>query len=233
MFKRMAVVMMMGLPLISHAAGSNDDPTLAMLKVDQLEVRDTGDENPRVWNAQAWIGRDLNKVWLKTEGEVLNGETEEAEVQLLYSHAISPFWDVQFGVRRDIKPEPERNWAALGFKGLAPYLFDVDASLFVADEGRAAVRFDVEYEYMFTQRLVLIPEMELNLYNKDDREHGIGSGLSDLTLGVRLAYEIRREFAPYIGYTWTGLYGDTADYADAAGGDTSTGAWVAGLKFWM
>lgn len=233
MLKRITLLLAMSISAAVHAAGGNDDPLLAMLKIDQLEIRDTGDEQPRTWKADAWVGKDLNKLWLKTEGEVVNGETEDAEVQLLYSHAVSPFWDFQIGARRDIKPEPARNWLALGFKGLAPYLFDVDTSLFIGDKGRAALRLDAEYEYMFTQRLVLIPGMEANLYSKDDAIRGIGKGLSDLTLGVRLAYEVRREFAPYIGYTWTGLYGDTADYAKAAGTDTSTGAWVAGIKAWF
>lgn len=233
MLKRLIPVLALSASASVYAAGGNDDPLLAMLKIDQLEVRDTGDEKPRAWKVDAWLGKDLNKLWFKTEGEVVNGETEDAEVQLLYSRAVSPFWDFQIGARRDLEPKPERNWLALGFSGLAPYLLDVDTSLFIGAKGKAALRLDAEYEYMLTQRLVLIPEIEANLYNRDDAERAIGKGLSDLTLGVRLAYEVRREFAPYVGYTWTGLYGDTADYARAAGADTSTGAWVAGIKAWF
>lgn len=217
----------------AFAAGMEDDPLLTMVKLDKLEVHETDDGNPWAWKADAWIGRDLHKLWLKTEGEYHDGETEEAELQLLYSRAITPFWDLQLGARRDFKPEPERDWLAIGVNGLAPYMFEVDAALFFGEDERMAARLDAEYEYMFTQRLVLIPEMEANLYSKADEELGIGSGLADLTLGLRLAYEVRREFAPYVGYTWTGLYGDTADYAEAAGGDSRSDAWVAGIKAWF
>jgi copper resistance protein B len=233
MKKRLLLPVLLCLWGNAFALDMEDDPIIGMAIIDKLEVQDTGDQNPKVWSADAWVGRDLNKLWLKTEGEVVNGETEEAQLQLLYSHAVAPFWDFQVGARRDFRPEPERNWLALGFKGLAPYLFDVDAAVFIGEEGRGAARLDAEYEYLFTQRLVLIPEVEANLYTKDDEELGIGKGLSDLTLGLRLAYQIRREFAPYVGYRWTSLYGDTADFAEAEGADTRTDAWVAGVKIWF
>jgi len=223
----------MGVTSTLFAAGMEDDPLLAMLKIDKLELHDNHDTTPWAWKADAWIGKDLNKVWLKTEGEVRDGETEEGEAQLLYSRAITPFWDLQLGMRHDFKPEPKRDWLALGVNGIAPYLFEVDAALFVGKQGRSAARLDTEYEYLFTQRLVLIPEMEANFYGKEDPALGIDRGLADLTLGLRLAYEIRREFAPYIGYTWTGLFGGTADYAEAAGNDNQSRAWVAGVKLWF
>lgn len=215
------------------AAGMDDDPLLSMVKIDKLEVHENKNGNPWALKADAWLGRDLNKLWIKAEGEYHDGETEEAELQLLYSRAITPFWDLQLGARRDFRPEPQRDWFALGINGLAPYLFEVDAALFFGEEQRFAARLDAEYEYLITQRLILIPELEANLYSKEDEELGIGRGLSDLTLGLRLAYVIRREFEPYVGYSWTGLYGDTADYAEAADEDTSSGAWVAGFKAWF
>lgn len=227
------LVLTLCLPAAVFAAGMEDDPLLTMVKIDKLEVQDTNDGNPVALKADAWLGKDLNKLWIKAEGDYNDGQTEEAELQLLYSRAITPFWDLQVGARHDYKPEPERDWLAIGINGLAPYMFEVDTVLFFGKDNRAAARLDAEYEYLFTQRLVLIPEMEANLYSKKDEALGIGSGLSDLTLGLRLAYEFRREFAPYVGYTWTGLYGDTADYAKSAGADTRSGAWVAGFKAWF
>lgn len=233
MIKRILLPLALCVATTAHAAGMEDDPLLAMLKLDKLEVHETDDGNPRAWKADAWVGRDLNKVWLKTEGEVVDGETEEGEVQLLYSRAITPFWDLQLGARHDFRPEPKRDWLAIGINGIAPYLFEVDAALFVGKEGRSAARLDAEYEYLFTQRLVLIPELEANLYGKEDEALGLGKGLADLTLGLRLGYEIRREFTPYIGYTWTGLYGGTADFAETAGAETQSRAWLAGFKAWF
>ena len=217
----------------TFAAGMEDDPLLAMLMLDQLEVRDTDAGNVTAWKADAWIGKDLRKLWLKSEGEYHDGETEEAELQLLYSQALSSFWNTQIGWRRDLRPKPTRDWLALGIKGLAPYMFDVDLALFIGEEERSAARIDAEYEYLFTQRLILSPEAEINLYSQHDPELEIGAGISDVTLGLRLRYEIRREFAPYVGVQWNGLYGNTADFAKAAGGDTSESMWVAGIRAWF
>ena len=216
-----------------RAGGMNDDPWLAMLVVDQFEMRTGSGDDPLAWEAEGWLGKDLHKLWLKTDGEYINGSVEEMDLQALYSRAISPFWDLQLGWRRDIRPSPDRDWLAFGFKGLAPYYFDVDAAVFLGDEGRTAARLQLEYEFMFTQRLILVPELELNFYGKDDPAVGIGSGLSDIEAGLRLRYEIRREFAPYIGVSWTNLYGRTADYAREEGEDAEDFRFVAGIRFWF
>lgn len=233
MKKRLLLPVLLGFSGASFAMGVDDDPLIGMFKIDQLEIRDTDAGNVTAWKADAWLGKDLHKLWFKTEGEYHDGETEEAELQLLYSKALSPYWDVQAGWRRDQRPKPTRDWLALGIMGLAPYLFETDLALFIGEEGRSAARLDAEYEYLFTQRLILTPEFEVNLYGKDDPELGIGAGISDVSLGLRLRYEIRREFAPYAGVHWTGLYGDTADYAKAADEDTSEAVWVAGIRAWF
>jgi copper resistance protein B len=220
-------------PGLLLAGGMNDDPLLTMLVVDQLEIRDTDGDNPLVWDAEGWVGKDLNKFWVKTEGEYIDNRVEEMELQLLYSRAIAPFWDLQFGWRRDIRPDPDRDWAAFGIKGLAPYFFDIDAALFLGSAGRTAVRLQAEYEVMLTQRLILTPEIELNLHGKNDPDTGVGSGFSDIEAGLRLRYEIRREFAPYVGVNWTRLYGNTADYAREEGEDTNDVQLVFGVRIWF
>ena len=202
-------------------------------KLAALELRDTDTGNVTAWKADAWAGHDLNKLWLKSEGEYHDDETEEAELQLLYSRGLTAFWDAQIGWRRDFRPQPQRDWAVFGIKGLAPYLFEVDLALFLGEQGRTAVRLDAEYEYLVTQRLILSPEAEINAYGKGDPEHGQGAGLADVSLGLRLRYEIRREFAPYVGVHWVGRYGDTADLARNAGGDTSELMGVAGIRAWF
>lgn len=220
------------LPTFTQAA-SKDDPVLAKVMIDQLEVRATDGPDPWVLDAQMWIGQDLNKLWLKTEVEQLDGHTEEAEVQALYSRAIATYWDLQVGWRHDIRPKPSRDWLAVGFEGLAPYWFEIDAAAFVGESGQLAARLEAEYEWMFTQRWVLSPEMEVNLHTKNDQQTGTGSGLSDLELGLRLRYEIRREFAPYIGVNWTKKFGNTADFARDEGEDSSDVQIVAGVRVWF
>jgi len=214
-------------------AAGGDDPLIGMLVIDQFEVRAGDGEDPFVWEAQGWLGKDLNKFWFKTDGEVADGETEGAEIQALYSRGVTPFWDAQIGWRRDIRPEPTRDWLVLGFQGLAPYQYEIDTALFIGKDSRVSARFEAEYEFLITQRWILTPNIELNVFTKDDPELRVGSGISDMELGLRLRYEIRREFAPYIGINFANFYGDTADYRKADGRDDSDFRIVAGIRSWF
>ena len=156
-------LLLLGLLVASSTAtaGAEDDPVLAKLMIDKLEWRAADGPNPWVWDADAWVGRDLNKLWIKTEGERADGHTESAYGELLYSRAVAPYWDLQLGWRHDFRPEPDRDWVAVGFKGLAPYWFEVDATLYAGGNGTVAGRLDAEYELMLSQRLILSPELEL------------------------------------------------------------------------
>lgn len=220
----------LSVPAYSH---EDDDPLLAWVMVDQLELRNTDGPDPTKLDAQAWIGHDLHKLWLKTEVDRHDGETESAEVQALLSRAIAPFWDIQAGIRHDSKPSPTRNWGVIGIQGLAPYYFETEATLFVGDSGRTAARFTAEYDLLFTQKLILAPTVELNLYGQNDPETGAGSGLSDVEAGLRLRYEIRREFAPYVGINWNKKFGNTAGFARANGEAVQDTQWVVGLRAWF
>jgi copper resistance protein B len=215
------------------AGAMEDDPVIGKLMIDQFETRITEGDNPLVLEAQAWIGKDLNKLWLKVDSEWVDKKNEELEVQALYSRAIDPYWDFQIGWRFDSKPSPSKNWFAIGFQGLAPYWYEVDSALFIGESGQLNLRLAAEYEWMFTQQLVLSPEVEANFYSKKDENHGIGSGLSDTQIGLRLRYEIKREFAPYIGVNWTQKYGKSADYARAEGEDSGDVQFVVGIRAWF
>ena len=225
-------ISIMLLPAVAWA-DAGDDPVLTKVMLDQLEVRDVGSDNANVWDGQGWIGKDLTKLWIKSEGERTSGKTDEAELQLLYSKAVAKYWDFQVGVRHDFRPSPGRSWAAIGFQGLAPYFFKIDTALFIGESGRTALRLEAEYELLFTQRLILTPEIEVNLYGQNDLDTGAGSGLSDLEAGLRLRYEIRREFAPYIGVNWLRLFGNTAEFARAAGESTSEAQFTVGIHAWF
>ena len=238
MFKRVFLLSILSISLLLSyvspvLADGKDDPLLTKVLIDQFEKRNTDGSDPWVLDGQAWIGKDLQKLWIKAEVEKVNSETEEAELQALYSHAIAPYWDVQFGLRQDFQPSPSRSWAVFGIQGLAPYFFEVDTALFIGESGRTALRLEAEYELLFTQRLILTPEIEVNFYGKNDKGLGIGSGLSDVEAGLRLRYEIRREFAPYIGVNWNKSFGNTADFARDEGQDTDDLQWVIGLRAWF
>ncbi|NQZ50890.1 MAG: copper resistance protein B [Moritella sp.] len=213
-------------------AGAKDDPLLFMLNIDKFEVRD-GDDDSYALEADAWLGYDLNKLRLKVEVERVKGTNENAELQLLYSRAIAPFWDLQLGVRHDIDPQPEQSWAVLGVQGISPYFFDIDAALFIGKSGRSAFRFEAEYEQMLTQRLVLIPEIELNFHGQTDLSRNIGSGLASSELSLRLVYQVRREFSPYVGVTWEAKHGRSKRIAESNGEETDNVQFVVGFQAWF
>jgi len=199
---------------------------------DRLEYQE--DSESTVYDVQAWYGTTYDRLVIKAEGDVADGTLEESSTELLWGHALNAYFDTQFGVRLDqFNDGKDRQWLAFGVQGLAPYWFEVDVTAYVSDDGRTALSAEAEYELLLTQKLILQPRAELNLYGKDDAENGLGSGLSDLAVGLRLRYEFSRQFAPYIGVEWTDTYGDTADYRRAAGQDTSGTQFVAGLRFWF
>lgn len=217
---------------MAEMMGMDDAESYGLMLFDQLEWRDTGEGDALAWDGRAFYGNDYDKALLKTEGERLDNEYE-GSAELLWEHVISRWWSLQAGVAHDFGEGPSRTWAAFGVQGLAPYWFEVEALMYVGEEGRTAASFSAEYEMFLTQRLVLQPKFELDLYGKDDVANGIGSGLSDAELGLRLRYEIRREFAPYVGVLWSRKFGETSDLARDHGGDAEEVQFVAGLRTWF
>jgi copper resistance protein B len=201
--------------------------------LDRIEWRDASGGSLLDWDGSAWYGGDYNKLWFKSEGERRNGTTEDVRNELLWDRVFSRWWSVQAGIRQDSGEGPSRTWAAFGVQGLAHYFFQVEATAYVGDGGRTSARVSGEYDMLITQRLILQPEAEINLYGKDDPERGIGSGVSDLEVALRLRYEIRREFAPYVGLVWSRRFGRSADLARTAGDDPNDLQLLAGLRAWF
>ena len=209
-----------------------DQKPFSYVLLDRFEYRAQKGADARVWDAQAWFGGDWNKLWLKSEGKnSVGGGTEDADIQALYARRISPFWYLQGGIRQEARPTPSRNQAVLAIQGLAPYWFDVQASAFIGS-GNVSGRLEADYDQLLTQRLVLQPRIETNFSGSSEPMRGIGKGLNDVELGLRLRYEIKREFAPYVGVTWTRKLGETADFARAQGRDVRETALVVGLRIW-
>ncbi|MGH8031963.1 MAG: copper resistance protein B [Luteimonas sp.] len=211
----------------------HDDGVLGSVLIDQLETFDGDHDSGLAIDAQAWIGTDLDKLWLKLDGERSHGHLGATRAEALWNRAVSIYWNVQAGVRHDFGDGPGRNWAAIGVQGLAPYWFDVEATAYIGESGRSALRLDAEYELRLTQRLILQPDVEITLYGKDDPARGIGAGLSDIEAGLRLRYEVTRKFAPYIGVAWSRAFGATADAARDTVGDADDTQLVAGMRLWF
>lgn len=210
-----------------------DEGRIGSLRAERLEIANTDDNTFTVYDVQAWYGDSFDRGVLKAEGVIDDGELEETGTELLWSHAVASFWDAQLGVGYDGGPGPNRTWLAAGIQGLAPYWFELDITAYAGDHGRTALNVEAEYELLLTQRLILQPRIEAVFYGKDDSARGIGSGLSETTAGLRLRYELRREFAPYIGVEWENIFGDTADFARAAGGESAETRMLAGVRFWF
>ena len=186
------------------------------------------------WNGQAWYGGDIDRVWLKSEGDGTFGRSvDRAEIQALYSHAIGPYFNLQAGLRYDFNPNPSRVYATIGAEGLAPGFFELEGALFLSNKGEVLARAEGYYDQRITQRLILQPRAELNFAAQSSRETGIGSGLSDAELGVRLRYDIRREFAPYVGVQYRRAFGDSAKYLRAAGEDPGGWELLTGVRTWF
>ncbi|MFC6673780.1 copper resistance protein B [Marinobacterium aestuariivivens] len=219
---------------IPVAADMKDDAVMSKFMLDRFETRRDDGQDLLAWEAQLNVHTDYQGLALKLDGErPEGGPTESAEYQLLYQRLVSEFFDAQFGIRYDDQPGPSRSYAVAGLQGLAPYWFEIDANLYLSDEGDLSASLEAEYDLLLTQRLVLQPAAELNVAFSDDEEIGVGSGLGTAELGVRLRYELHRKFAPYIGVHWEKKFGDTADFAREEGEDIESTTYLLGVTAWF
>jgi copper resistance protein B len=211
-----------------------DTAIFAHVLFDELEGRSTAAGTQFRWDGQAWIGNDMNKLWVKSEG-FLDGTTmSDGDHEFLYDRPIPRmrYFDAQVGVRTDLDSDPKRAWAAIGIEGLAPYEFEFAPTFYIRNDGRVAGRVEGSYEFRLRQRLVTEPQAEVNFYGKDDAARKTGSGFSDIDGGLRLRYELTRKLAPYIGYTYSGAYGNSATYQRQDGESTHTSSFVFGIRVW-
>lgn len=206
----------------------------SQVMIDLAEARIGAGADGYRWSGAGWFGGDINRLVVKSEGEgAFGGRLDEGEAQALYSRAVGPYFNLQAGVRQDFRAAAPRTYATIGVEGLAPYWFEIDAAAFLSTEGELTARVGAYYDQRVTQRLILQPRVELDLAAQDVPAAGIGAGLSEAELGLRLRYEIAREFAPYVGVSWRRKTGRSADYARASGEDAGGAALVLGIRAWF
>ena len=222
-------------PALAETLAANAAPTLGMEPgemqpvmdqaifahaiFNQLEGRWNGSNTQFRWDGQGWVGTDYDKLWIKSEGTLQSNGTT--------------YFDLQGGLRSDLDSRPTRNWAAFGTQGLAPYFFDLEVTGFVSSDGHLAGKLEASYDLLLTQRLILQPQIELNVYSKSDPARLVGAGFSDIDTGLRLRYEFSRTFAPYLGLVYEGKFGQTANFARQAGESTSDVRFVFGIRTWF
>lgn len=209
-----------------------DDMILGHVLFDQMEGRTNGPDNEFRWDGEGWVGSDMNRLWFKSEGFVEHGLATDGDQEALYDRPITAYFDAQAGVRYDLDSNPGRVWGAIGIEGLAPYFFQFAPTFYFSDRGYFAGRITGSYDLLITNRLILQPQVEINFYSKSQADRGVGSGLSEIDTGLRLRYEITRKFAPYIGFAYTGTYGDTASFTRQEGGNVNDPRFVFGARIW-
>lgn len=208
-------------------AGGKADPMLGSVIINELERR--SDRRESAIDMEAWLGHDIDKLWVKLERSAEAGSTEEAALQLLYSRAVAPFWDLQTGLRRQFNDSDTFDALVFGVQGLAPFNIETDAALFVDDDGIVTAEIELGYELRFTQQWILEPEITLLAHSETDRERALGSGLAEVETALRLFYYPQREWAPYLGLTWQRTLGSQRDFAETAQSEQ----WVIGLRGWF
>ncbi len=233
MIKAALAMAALALPLPAPAMEGHGDMLIWQFTMDQLEQRWQKGQDSTAWKSDGFIGGDVSKLRLKSEGSVSGGTMDHLEVQALYSVMVHDFWDFQAGIRQDFRPQPQTTHLAIGFQGLAPQFLEVDAQAFLSERGDVTARLDVETDLLLTQKLILQPHAEVELAAQKVPETETGAGVSEMKLGLRLRYELVKEFAPYIGVAWERKLGETARLAKADGHDADDLRLVTGLRFWF
>ncbi|WP_242112716.1 copper resistance protein B [Luteimonas aquatica] len=217
----------------AHMHAMHDNGLHSYVLFNRLETWDADPGRGLGWEAQGWIGTDLDRLWLRSEGERSDGHTESADLEVLYGRSVAPWWDLVAGVRHDFKPGDAQTFAAFGVQGLAPQKFEVSATAYLGERGQTAARLEAEYELLLTNRLILQPLVEATLFGKDDPARGIGAGLGTVEAGLRLRYEFTRKFAPYVGVVHERAFGKTADLRRGDGEPGDDTRIVVGLRTWF
>jgi len=218
----------------NHESMGMGDDIFGHFLFNQLEGRTEGPDSEFRWDGEGWVGGDMNKLWIKSEGFVEHGKATDGDTEVLYDRPI-PFlryFDAQAGLRYDLDSNPGRTWGAIGVEGLAPYFFEVAPTFYFSDGGRVAGKIAGSYDILITNRLIAQPQIEMNFYSKRDPSRGIGSGLSELDTGLRIRYEIIRKFAPYIGVVYNGKFGETADFTRTERGTVHDVSFIFGIRLW-
>ncbi|MFT5260749.1 MAG: copper resistance protein B [Arenicella sp.] len=235
--KKILLFVCLVLPLSPSLADMRDDPWLTKV-MSEFEYLQEDGENVLEWDVDAWFGRDLSKFWIKSSGEYADSEVENGNIEFTYSRAVSAYWDQQFGVRHDFKPERDgdtRNWASYGFIGTVPYFVAVDARIFVGEDSSSQLLIELEREVMLTQQWVLTPELDIVANGRTNQQYQEGSGLAEAELSLRLGYERNgnRKLQPFIGVTARQTFGQTKNFAKARGQDSGSFEAMLGIHSWF
>jgi copper resistance protein B len=184
------------------------------------------------WEAQGWIGSDMHKFWWRTEGETKGPRLEQSEFHALYSRNVATFFDAQVGLRHDIAPDA-RTYAVVGVQGLAPLFFETEAHAFFGFDGDVLLRLRQSFDLRMTNRLVVQPLFETDIYLTREPERLIAPGPAIIEVGVLTRYEVTRRVAPYVAVMFERRLGESSRLARAAGENPGGWSLRTGVRFWL
>jgi len=216
-------------PDLDHHAMQHPSPFNSFVLIDRLETWNNAHGSGQHWQARAWLGGDIERVWLRSEGERGDGRVQEWSLDALYGRALSPWWDLVAGLRHDGGTAPGLTRAAIGLQGLAPYRFEISATAYLGGARKAELALEAEYSLLLSHRLILQPRLEARWAAADDPARGVGHGLNQLQSGLRLRYDVTRRFAPYIGFVHERRFGASARWQAHA----ADSRWVLGIRMWF
>ena len=191
------------------------------------------------WDVEGWYGGDDNRLWFKSEGQRNTAFKADYDVdfQLLYGRLVQKYYDLQMGGRVETQSFRRRNvtrgQGVIGIEGLVPYNYEFESALFIDQNGAVSARLSLTKDMLLMQRLILQTRFETNAAVQRVERFTTGSGLNNLEFGVRLRYEIRREFAPYVGISLDKSVGETATLVRLDGGNPTQIRFVVGVRAWF
>lgn len=226
--------------LLAGPVAAMDDQALYW-RLDGLFTRRVSSAPDTQWNVAAWVGGDRDKIRLRSSGILTDsgqiegeGGTQGIDNRLFYSRLIAPFWDAKAGAQLSLFANRQTRAAFLaGVEGLAPFGIHLDVVAGISETGIASLRLEADYDILLSQKLIAQPFAEAMLASGNDPAIGLGAGLPRLEVGLRLRYEIEKEFAPFVGVSFEQFTGNTASFAVADGEPTSRWRALAGLKVWF
>jgi len=215
-----------------------DNYTFGLFLIDRLGYT-TEDKNNLMYEITSWYGGDYNRLWLEAEGNhnLNSNEGEIEKLDILFGKWIRPFWDGRVGLGYIGKYGNNKDFGRIGLvlslKGLAPYMFETDFDIKFLTTGEMLADIELEYSILLTQRLTVQPKVSSSYSSENLKEMEIGSGINNFSISLRLIYEIKREFAPYMEVSYTKFLGNTKDFfKKETGKDKETNIYL-GLRIWF
>ena len=222
-------------PRLRYSRGEGDSaPAGIKLQwglLDRFEYSAQRGRDGYAWDYSALVGGDRHRLWLGTNGDgPAWAAPDYAEFNTLYSYRFARAWDANAGLRYDAQSGPDRAYAVLGAQYDDGEALWAGGWAYLSNKGELSARLAGYYNRKLAGDLILQPSAELGYYGEDMPELGLGRGFGYAEAGLRLRYEIKEAFAPYVGLSWSRDLGRTARLTREEGEDPESKSVVMGVR---